>query len=91
MRRRFSSWRIYTCERAFSTRAAEHYLAAFEQHEVRDSLLALQVANQMFRKGQFKEAREIFVAIGDDKTGWGIEDLTRLGYLQAEFCRARRE
>ena len=76
---------IYMREGIFD-RAAEHYLAAFEQREGKDSLLALQVANQMFRKGQFKEAREIFVAIGDDKTGWGIEDLTRLGYLQAEFA-----
>ena len=67
-------------------RAAEHYLAAFEQHEGKDSLLALQVANQMFRKGQFKRAKAIFAAIGDDKTGWKLEDLTRLGYLQAEFA-----
>ncbi len=67
-------------------RATETYIEAFEMREGEDSLLALKVANQLFQRGQFEKAKVLFSAIGDDRTDWELEDMTRYGYIQAEFA-----
>ena len=67
-------------------RATETYIKALEMREGKDSLLALKVANQLFQRGQFEKAKVLFSAIGDDRTDWELEDMTRYGYLQAEFA-----